>query len=203
MKKLSISLAFLIVSIVGNAQTTNLIGCFGLQFGCSQEIVRQMMKEKHPEAELLRDDAKSLGYSGGTWAGRDAYLWIFSFTEDGKFHTGTVAVKPSNEIGIWSLYDDICADVVNKYGQEDVDQEAWLYPYAAKDKYSYGVTALKNGKATLYKNWFIENDTPTDEDDNSIQVKISDGVYVAVKYQDAILIDQVVKRNSEKRQNDM
>lgn len=203
MKNLMIAIALMFVSQTIDAQTTNLPGCFGLNFGCSRQEVKDMMRLKHPEAEILKDDQKSLGYSGGTWAGRDAYIWIFAFTSDGKLHTATVSMKPDKESGIWTLYDDVCQDLTDKYGSEKIDNEDWLYPYTSKDKYTYGVSALKMGKVTIYKTWVFANDTPTDDDDNALQIKISDGVYVTVKYQDGVLIQDVVRQNSEKRKSDM
>jgi hypothetical protein len=201
MKNLMIAIALTLSMMTADAQT--LTGCFGVQFSATQQQVKESMKQKYPEAELIREDDKILGYTGGTWAGKKAYIWVFSFTSKGLLHTASISLKPSNDPQIWELYEDISKDLAEKYGMQTGEREKWLYPYNASDKYSHGITALKLGKADIRKTWFFENETPSTDDDNALQISITDDIHVNVRYQDGKLIQEVVKENAEKRKGDL
>lgn len=196
-----IAIALMLSMITADAQT--LTGCFGVQFSASIEQVKQMMKDKHSDAELLRDDPTFIAYIKGEWAGRKAYIWAFSFNDKGQLHTASVTLKPEKESGIFELYDAVSSDLAEKYGSPKGDVERWSYPYTASDKYAHGITALKLGKAKIQKTWWFENGSQTDDDDNAIQINITDDPYVNIRYQDGVLIQDVVKKNAESRKNDM
>ena len=201
------TLAFLMSSalfLTLNAQPTELTGAFGLSFGCSKQDAKEMMRSKHSDAVIYQDKPESITYTGGTWAGRECAAWIFAFTDDNKLHTATVLLKPLKDDAIFDLYESVSKDMIGKYGEPKSKLESWKYPYEASDKYKHGVVAIKNGKTHISHFWsFPAGESNTEDDNNTIQVKITDSCWLSVKYQNGVLIDQAIAEDAKKNQGEM
>ena len=205
MKKF-ITALFILFALHSNGQQTILKGAAGIEFGSTREVVANAMRTLHKDARFTETRENSAFYVGGKWAGRDVLIWAFTFTTTGKLHTIAIIMNPAHQSEVFTLYDDVVADLSDKYGdpkEEDV-YETWKYPYASSDKYTLGVTAIKTGNCsicTFY--WFPGSDGSMGDNKNSIYVKITDNVNVMVKYQDGILSNDLVKQREVKKQKDM
>lgn len=209
MKKLTISISLVLISalwVVSKAQSTELKGAAGVEFGSTKEIVKSMMRTKHSDATFTEDKNNTLYYVGGSWANREVAMWGFIFTSTGKLHTIAIIVDPEHDADIFELYDNVVTDISSKYGEPKTDDvyEFWKYPYTARDKYDHGVTALRNGlcdMSTFF--WFPGSDGGFDNGKNSIYVQITDNINVVIKYQDGILAKEISKNRESKKISDM
>lgn len=203
MKKITLLLAFVVISLFSNAQLSEYKGALGVEFGCSRDAVRQMMTTKHPDAKFYQAKNNSLQWTDGKWAGSDVLVWTFSFTDSGKLHTIKVTVLPSAEYAVWDLYKEFSDNLIQKYGWPKNDFKTWKDPYTISDKEAYGISALKNGKVDYSMYWEKSNDPSNPEDVNSISIEITTYVNVRVTYQNGLLIDEAIKSSNDKKQGDM
>lgn len=187
-----------------SAQDTNVTGCFGVQFGCTKQQVKDMMQAKHPNATIERDNDDFLAYQGDRWIDNEVSVWSFSFTDDNMLHTATVSLVPTSESGVFSLYESVCSNMSGKYGNPKTNSEIYKYPYDKSDKYNHGITALKLDKLYIAQMWQFKSLVDSlPEDGNVILVTINKYVKVVVKYQDGVLIEKAIKEDKEKSQSEM
>lgn len=204
MKRLITFVAFTTLWMATYAQVNELNGGLGVNFGCPKDSVRLMMRTKHADATFDEEKNNNMFYMKGSWLSRPVSLWAFMFTPANKLHTMIVYVTPSLESKAFETYDDVVSDLKTKYGEPTGVIENYKYPYTKEDKYSHGTTAAKLGKVTLWTYWkFPTKDESIENSGNTILVELDTSLDTKVKYQDGILIKDVVKKNTEQKQGDM
>jgi hypothetical protein len=197
-------IVMLVCCFTSKSQTNQLNGALGLTFGCSKQAVQEMMSSKHADADVYKDDSNIIAYQKGNWAGFGVTLWVFAFTDENKLHTITILLDQDYEDNIFTTFKDVITSITNKYGKPVDTFENWKYPYDSNDKDSYGVSAIKLNKLYVMTYWRFPSNTPeSKDDDNTLLVEITTSVKVRVRYQDGLLIDDVVEKQKSKNEGDM
>lgn len=199
------SIVFTIISALWlsvGAQTTELKGGMGIEFGCSKEAARQMMREKHPDAAFDEEQKNILFYKNGEFIGKDVLIWAFLYNKTNQLHTMKVIMSPVIDAKVFEHYDAVVADYTNKYGEPTGNIENWRYPYDAKDKYSHGTTAIKNGKCTMITYWqWTNKDHP--ETTNTILIEITNNLQTQITYQDGYRIKEITEERKLEKDSEM
>mgnify|MGYP003344029859 CR=1 FL=1 len=136
------------------------------------------------------------------FAGRKCLGIIFGLNKNGRYHTVLVLLD-NEEYEVFTVYDEVVADLNKKYHYMDSQTEDFKSPYEKGDKYQHGVTALKVHKLDLKTYWlFPAGDPSSTDDDNSIDVVATDGCNVRIRYQSGAMINQVIEDNSRENSKD-
>lgn len=99
-----------------------------IPFGTSSEKVKNLLTER---AGCIFDEENSgldnLLFNGIKFAGRETLLISLLFF-DGKFCKALVFIQPNLEAQTVSLYQEIKAEINNKYFVSKQDYETYIYP---------------------------------------------------------------------------
>lgn len=201
MKNLIILITIILFNLSTNGQ--ELTGFMGIPFGTSREEIKKTFLSKNPNSKIYTDKPGTLTLTDFTFGGRKALAVVFGLNDQNQMHTAIVLLENNNDDDVFELYDNVVTDINNKYHYRDVNNEVWRYPYTITDKYTYGVSAIKMGKCLYQSMWYFDvNDPTTHDDDNVIEVEITESCSVKISYQDGLMIDQVVIKNNEKNSQD-
>jgi hypothetical protein len=200
MKKL---LLFILTIFTLNVNAQELTGFMGIPFGSSKEDIKKIFLSKNVDAKIHTDEPRTITFTNFNFGGRKAVAVVFGLNDEGKMHTAIVLLENEYDDDVFELYDNVVADINNKYHYRDVNNEFWKYPYDKGDKYQHGTTAIKLGKCTLQSMWYFDvNDPSSHDDDNVIAVENTQTCTVKITYQNGLMISNVVSKNKEKNSQD-
>lgn len=190
MKKLLLVLAILFSTVANSQQLT---GCMGIEFGDSKQTVMTKMNSK-PEFIFYRENPENgtVSYTNGKFAGRQCVGMVYFFYDD-QAHTITILVKPEQAIKIVDVYNEIVSELKNKYMVESFQSHKYQEPYAEGDGFT--VSAIRLGYAEI-ATYF------TFPDENAISVEITTELSIKVQYQHTKLARLFFSNSDEKRVND-
>lgn len=201
MKKLFAFISILLINITSNAQ--ELTGFMGIPFGTKRDEIKKLFLTKSPNSTIYTDKPGTLTFRDLQFGGRKAYAVVFGLNSEDEFHTAVVLLENNNDYEVFDLYDNVVADINNKYHDRDVDNELWRYPYDKSDKFNHGVTAIKTGKCQLQSMWFFDVNNPlSQDDDNVIAVENTESCTVKISYQNGLMINEVETKNKQKNSQD-
>lgn len=175
-------------------------GFFGFKFGTSMDSIKKgMLLKPGCKIDFESSTKDVLFFKGITFAGREVQLISFEFAND-KFHTGNVILKPQVENKVIELYNDIKADLTQKYSSSSKTVETYDSPYKKGDGNTE--TAIRLGKAHFSSTWIFKNQKPDKKNfQNSISLAITFKMNVQITYQDGVLFNDAQelkkKRNTE------
>lgn len=175
------------------ANSQQLIGCMGIEFGDSKQTVMTKMNSKS-EFEFYKasPDGSTLSYTGGKFAGRQCVGAIFRFYDD-QAHTVTILIDPGQNIKVMEVYNEIVAELKNKYPVEPFQSHKYQSPYSEGD--GYAISAIKLGYAEI-ATYF------TFPDENAILVEIIQSLSIKVQYQHTKLASLFYEGKNKQRTND-
>ena len=200
-KKLFIASYLFVAPIVAKSQDS-LTGFWGMPFGCSKQHIKEVIMSKFPNAKIYSDKDGVITFTNVKFGGRDCIGLTFGVTDAQGMHTAVVGID-NEDYDVFSVYDDVVSDIDSRYHYHDKQYENWKSPYDKSDKSSYGQTALKLHKLDMLTFWnFSAGDLSNNDDDNYIEVSATEGCNVRIKYQNGVLINQVVSNNKAKTQAD-
>lgn len=202
MKKLIVLILSSFISFGSFSQSNTMTSVLGIELGSSKSQVRDLLMSKQPECKVYSTTDVSMTFENVKWGAYKTYLVIFQFSED-KLHTAMIFLEPDHCQNVFTLYDDVCEILSERYFTTDKKIERYSYPYERGDKYKYTESMVKNGKVTMQSFWtFNTRNTPENDDDNNIKVAVSDDCLVIVTYQDGVLIKEAVAKKKQKESND-
>lgn len=186
------------------AQSNMMTSVLGIELGSKKQDVRTILATKQPESKVYSQTDISISYEGIKWGEYETLLVIFQFSDSDQLHTVMIFVDPSTCPKVFSLYDDIVETLTERYHSPNKNYENYSYPYSRSDKYTYGETMVKSGKASLGSLWSFDNrNTPGDpEDDNNISVFVTQECSVKITYQEGVIIDEVIAKKKAKESKD-
>lgn len=198
MKKLFLFIAIVFIStFYTNAGTLD--GVFGMKFGMSQEEVKQiMLKRSDFPLNKIGNSKEAITYGAGKFAGRDIKILYLKFV-DNKLSTIGFIYSIDLESEVVDTYQQIKRELVQKYGESELDIEDYSTPYEQGDGYTE--SAIRLGKATFLSKWTLGSSTNVDIN-NNIGLFISTGLSVMLLYQDGKLQKLESESDKEKALND-
>lgn len=204
MKKLTLALSLLIASFGAMAQTEPMTSVFGIELGSNKKQVKDQLMSKQPECKLYSGTDMSLIFEKVKWGAYKTYMVVFQFSDEDRLHTVKILVEPDHCQNVFRLYDEITGVINERYYTTNSKVERYSYPYQKSDKYKYTATMVKNGKVAMQSLWSFDNlKTPDNEDDdNHINVSVTDDCLVAVSYQDGLIIEGVIAKKKQKDSKD-
>jgi hypothetical protein len=184
--------------------TTTMTSVMGIELGSSKAKVSEILTSKQPECKVFSQTEKSISYTDVKWGDYKAYLVIFQFSPEDKLHTVQILIQPEFPKGVFNLYDEIIEKLAERYGNSKKKLEYYSHPYNKTDKYKYTESMVKNGNVTMISLWTFDvlNTASNEDDDNTIQVKVVPECMVKVSYQDAVIINEVVRKQKENNSKD-
>ena len=160
-----------------------------IPFGTPSEEVKNLLTAR---AGCVFDQENSnldnLLFHGIKFAGRETLL-ISLLLFDGKFCKALVFIQPNLEAQTVSLYQEIKAEINDKYFVSKQDYETYTYPYEKNDGYTE--SAISTGKASFSCYWNFPNRSLVD---NYIAIEINEHMNIIVSYEDGFLMDLLVQK---------
>lgn len=202
MKKAILALLLFISFYAKSQGTDSLNGFLGIPFGSNKQQIKSTIQAKFPSAKIYEETEKKIVYDNIQFAGKNCLAMYFALNSEGRLHTAVVLLD-NQDHEAFSLYDAIVLDLDKKYHYHDSQYENWSYPYDKSDRDQHGITALKVHKLKIMSFWnFAAADPNTTDDDNIIQVTITDGCNVKLSYQNGAMINEVVEKNNANNSKD-
>lgn len=195
MKKLLFVLCALLLTLgSSSSQSVDSVAKFwGIPFGSSKQEVKKMMQDK--KAVLAEEgDRFIIWIANAKFAGFDTNYAHTSFTNEGEFSRGVVAIPVENEKNIFVTYSEVKDLITRKYGNPARDIEHFDTPYSKGD--GNEVYALKMGRCKYASFWNAGKDV-------SVIVIILDSNSIAIYYQHNELNKKALEQDADKRSEDL
>ncbi|WP_439516351.1 hypothetical protein [Sediminibacterium sp.] len=172
-------------------------GFLGIRFGASIEDARSIIEQR---ANCVFDETnstdESLIYYGINFGGRDT-LFILLFFYENSFSKASVYIEPKLESQVVSLYQDIKAEINERYYESSEDFETYTTPYEKNDGYTE--TAISLGKANFSCFWSFTGDKKIDD---YISLRLDEELRIIINYENGYLTDLLIKKNKSNNISD-
>jgi hypothetical protein len=204
MKSLCTALAAVTVLLVQSVfaqsssdSTVAVDGFWGMKFGSTQaQCKKTLLSKQDATIDSKHTDADQIVVEGLTFGGREVSFIKLSFYKD-ELHTASVYYKAPLDAKTQDLYDDIKADLNQKYFVTTQDYRNFNSPYTDGD--GYEMDAVRQGLATISAYWHFNR---ADGFKNVISLEIDEHLFVILGYQDGKLIKEAVNAEKEKNSKD-
>ena len=201
MKKI-IAVLFMIAPYISMAQLQELNGGVGVRFGLPIDSIKYVMQQKHADAKFNDKIGTTIFYEGGKFAGRNVIMWVFKTSKVTGVHTIIIHLN-NEESEVYNSFDSMTELMDKKYG-EHTSIENYQWPYTADDKYKYGSTMFRAGKASLQNIWSFQGSNFDNRDiKNYIAVEINDKFSIEVTYQDGARVNKAVELKNNANMSDL